>query len=490
MTIGKRYRLLKAGTVSLLALLAAAICFMLFNQRALNESQDVKYRSHLLSEELRQSSDDLTRLARTYVVTGDESYEKQYWDVLAVRNGQKPRPDGRTVALKTLMKNLGFTPEEFGKLEEAERNSNGLVETETVAMNAVKGLFRDDNGQFTRHAAPDLEFARRIMHDAKYHQEKEVIMRPIHEFETLLNDRTDAAVRTYQLRGNIWLSAIAFLVVCVGAMVFITIRSVNSILHGAVERLKESVQQMSGAADHVAASSEALAQGASEQAASLEETSASTEEINSITQRNADSARAMSGLTVETIGIIETLNSSNRELAQSMEQIGSSSERISKILRTIDDIAFQTNILALNAAVEAARAGEAGLGFAVVADEVRNLARRCSDASRETAGIVEEAVASAGQGRQRLEQVLQIVAENSRIANDVRVRADEVSASSSEQATGLKQIAQAVLQMQRVTQTTAANAEESASASEELSSQAKGLMELVAELEFVASGRK
>ncbi|HEX6545086.1 MAG TPA: hypothetical protein VF023_02185, partial [Bryobacteraceae bacterium] len=221
MTIGKKYRLLKAGTVSLLALLAAAICFMLFNQRALNESQDVKYRSHLLSEELRKSSDDLTRLARTYVVTGDESYEKQYWDVLAVRNGQKPRPDGRTVALKTLMKDLGFTPEEFGKLEEAERNSNGLVETETVAMNAVKGLFRDDNGQFTRHAEPDLEFARRIMHDAKYHQEKEVIMRPIHEFETLLNHRTDAAVRTYKFRGNICLSAIAFLVVCVGAMVFI-----------------------------------------------------------------------------------------------------------------------------------------------------------------------------------------------------------------------------------------------------------------------------
>lgn len=489
MTIGKRYQLLRVATIAVIVLLVAALCFTSFNQRALNESQDIRFQSRLLAQELRQSSDDLTRLARTYVVTGDSGYEKQYWDILAVRNGQKARPDGRTVALQTLMKELGFTAAEFGKLQEAEHSSNTLVETETIAMNAVKGIFRDDNGQFTRHATPDFELARRIMHDIKYHKDKEIIMRPIAEFEGMLDQRTASSVHTYAVRGNICLGVMALLAVCIGALVFITIRSVNTILHGAVERLKESVSQMAGAADHVASSSEALAQGASEQAASLQETSASTEEINSMTRRNADSAKAVSDLTVQTLEIIETLNKSHHELAESMDQINSSSDRISKILRVIDEIAFQTNILALNAAVEAARAGEAGMGFAVVADEVRNLAQRCSDASKETATLVEEAVSSAGQGKSRLGQVLQAVSANDRISNEVKMRADEVSASSAEQARGLEQIARAVAQMQEVTQRTAATAEESASASEELSSQANGLIELVVELETIASGK-
>jgi methyl-accepting chemotaxis protein len=489
MSIGKRYKLLQISTVTLIVLLIVTICFTAVNQKALNESQGVRYKSHLLAQELRQSSDDLTRLARTYVVTGDNSYEKQYWDLLAVRNGQKPRPDGRTVALQTLMKDLGFTPAEFGKLQDAEHNSNNLVQTETIAMNAVKGLFRDESGQFTRHADPDSEMARRIMHDAKYHQDKKVIMHPIGEFETMLEQRTMATVQTYALRGNICLAIVSLLVVCIGALVFVTIRSVNAILHGAVERLKESVSQMAAAADHVAASSEALAQGASEQAASLEETSASTEEINSMTRRNADAAKAVSDLTIQTLEIIETLNKSHHELAQSMDEINSSSDRISKILRVIDEIAFQTNILALNAAVEAARAGEAGMGFAVVADEVRNLAQRCSDASKETATLVEEAVTSASQGKSRLTHVLEAVSANDRISNEVKMRADEVSASSAEQARGLDQIARAVAQMQEVTQRTAATAEESASASEELSSQANGLIDLVVELEKIARSK-
>ena len=205
-----------------------------------------------------------------------------------------------------------------------------------------------------------------------------------------------------------------------------------------------------------------------------------------MTRRNADAAKAVSELTIQTLDIIETLNKSHHELAQSMDEINSSSDRISKILRVIDEIAFQTNILALNAAVEAARAGEAGMGFAVVADEVRNLAQRCSDASKETATLVEEAVGSAGKGKSRLGQVLQAVSANDRISNEVKMRADEVSASSAEQARGLDQIARAVAQMQEVTQRTAATAEESASASEELSSQANGLIELVVELEKIA----
>ena len=142
------------------------------NQRDLNRSHANRHESLQLAEELRFSSDELTRLARTYVVTGDPAYEKQYWHVLDVRNGKQPRPDGRAVPLRTLMQQQGFTKEELAKLQEAEDNSNALVTTETIAMHAMKGEFEDGRGGYTRTGEPDAELARRIMHDAKYHADK------------------------------------------------------------------------------------------------------------------------------------------------------------------------------------------------------------------------------------------------------------------------------------------------------------------------------
>lgn len=173
-----------------------------------------RYNSYLLADELRQSSDDLTRMARTYVVTGDARFEQQYNDVLAIRNGKKPRPlnyeriywdlvvaaadkpraDGAAIPLQTLMQGANFTDAEFAKLKEAQHNSDALVKTEVIAMNAVKGLFDNGNGQFTLHGKPDLEMARRIMHDADYHQFKARIMQPVDEFFVLLDKRTQGAV--------------------------------------------------------------------------------------------------------------------------------------------------------------------------------------------------------------------------------------------------------------------------------------------------------
>jgi hypothetical protein len=132
------------------------------NQRDLNRSHANRHESLRLANELRASSDELTRLARTYVVTGDPSYEQQYWHVLDVRNGKQPRADGRTVPLRTLMQQQGFTAEEFAKLKESEDNSNALVTTETIAMHAMKGQFDDGRGGYTRKAEPDDEMARRM----------------------------------------------------------------------------------------------------------------------------------------------------------------------------------------------------------------------------------------------------------------------------------------------------------------------------------------
>jgi len=151
-------------------------------------------------------------------------------------------------------------------------------------------------------------------------------------------------------------------------------------------------------------------------------------------------------------------------------------------VKVIDEIAFQTNILALNAAVEAARAGEAGLGFAVVADEVRNLAQRCAQAARDTAALIEESIATAGDGNARLDQMAGAVRSMTQSAIRVKSLVDEVNLGSQEQTRGMEQISRAVLQMEQVTQQTAAGAEESASAGAELDGHASRLRNLVHEM--------
>src|SRR5262249_23710804 len=162
-----------------------------------------------------------------------------------------------------------------------------------------------------------------------------------------------------------------------------------------------------------------------------------------------------------------------------MGEIKTSSDKISKIIKTIDEIAFQTNILALNAAVEAARAGEAGMGFAVVADEVRNLAQRCAQAAKDTAALIEESIAKSNGGKAKVDQVAEAIRAGTQEAAKVKTLVDEVNLSSQEQARGIEQVGKAIIQMEQVTQKTAANAEESASAAEELTAQSETLKDIV-----------
>jgi methyl-accepting chemotaxis protein len=281
---------------------------------------------------------------------------------------------------------------------------------------------------------------------------------------------------------------LAGLALVVGLFVFWMVRHANVSLQRLTGRMSNSAEKVSTAAGQVSSASRSLAQGAAEQASSLEETSASTEQIASITRKNADRALQVAGLMQDQERGAGEVNQTLDRMVEKMKEIDASSNKIARIIKVIDEIAFQTNILALNAAVEAARAGEAGLGFAVVADEVRNLAQRCAQAARDTASLIEDSIATSQDGNARLDQMAGAV--RTMTENSVRVKSlvDEVNLGSQEQARGMEQIAHAVLQMEKVTQRTAAGAEQSASAGGQLDGHASDLRTLVLEMRSMVGG--
>ena len=232
-------------------------------------------------------------------------------------------------------------------------------------------------------------------------------------------------------------------------------------------------EQVSSGASQLADSSMSLSQGASEQASSIEELTASLEQISSQTKLNAQNASQANKLASIAQGNAEQGNGQMQEMLRAMEEINQSSSSISKIIKVIDDIAFQTNILALNAAVEAARAGQHGKGFAVVAEEVRNLAAKSASAAKETTDMIEGSIKKVEAGTklavhtaEALNQIVEGVAQAAALVKQIDV-------ASSEQATGLAQINQAVMQVSQVVQANSAVSEQSAAASKELSGQAE-----------------
>ena len=279
------------------------------------------------------------------------------------------------------------------------------------------------------------------------------------------------------------------LILVISAFYLLNKRLIVSPLETVSRELSESASQISAVSSQLGSSSQRLAEGATEQAASLEETSASMEEINSMTAQNVDHSRNATALMSEAADGVADVNQKLTQMLASMREIGASSDKIAKIIRVIDEIAFQTNILALNAAVEAARAGEAGMGFAVVADEVRNLAQRSAQAAKDTAGLIEESISRAGEGSTRLDEVAHSVARVTELSEKVKTLLDEVNAGSHEQAKGIDQITSALRQMDQVTQQSAAGAEENAAVGSELHSQSATLDRVINRLQAMLDGK-
>lgn len=264
----------------------------------------------------------------------------------------------------------------------------------------------------------------------------------------------------------------------------IAMRDINGRLSSTLSQINQAANQVSAGSDQVSSGAQALSQGATEQASSVEELAATITDISGQVKSNAESALNAKEKSEMAGTEIAASNQKMQELIAAMEEISKSSQEIGKVIKTIEDIAFQTNILALNAAVEAARAGAAGKGFAVVADEVRNLASKSADAAKSTTALIEGAITAVSNGTQLVDvtakSLLSVVTGTQEVASIV----NDISTASAEQASSIAQVTQGIDQISSVVQTNSATAEESAAASEELSGQAQMLNNLVGQFKL------
>jgi len=300
-----------------------------------------------------------------------------------------------------------------------------------------------------------------------------------------MSEKTDE-MRPFIISGII----ITLILTAVGVLAAIIIsRTMEKQIGKLLNNIKVSSQKIETATVSLSSISTSLADGSNQQAAALEETSATMNQSASMVAQNAESTRQATLLARDAKKSADMGKEKTQELLRAMNRLKESSDSVSKIIKTIEDIAFQTNLLAINASVEAARVGEAGRGFAVVAEEVRTLAQRSTEAASSTSEIIDENIALSFTGQKasdEVSRVLQTITEEFDKLNDI---INEINSASEEQASGLKQINTAMSQMELVTQQTAAMAQEAAASSQDLNDEALVLDQSVAEASKLIAAR-